>query len=207
MLCDILQKYLTRGCNFCMKKFNYILLFLFFIMSTFLIYINYTMEKAIQVNETPLQKREFAIVLGASVRGNELSNALKRRMDVAIDLFKNGFVKSILLSGDGTDEYYSETTAMRRYALASGIAQENLITDEKGYNTYLTMIRAHDIFNAKSAYIISQNFHLVRSVWVARECGIDAQGVGAGNLKDPWYYYFREFFARAKDYIQVKLKL
>lgn len=120
---------------------------------------------------------------------------------------KKGFVKNILLSGDGTDEYYNETAAMKKFALSNNIPQEILLTDEKGYNTYTTMLRAHDVFNAKSAYIISQDFHLVRSVWIARECGIDAQGVGAGSLDDSWFYYIREFFARMKDYVFVKLKI
>lgn len=165
------------------------------------------MEKETKNAEEISCCKEFAIVLGASVRGNELSEALRGRMNVAIELYKRGIVKNILLSGDGTDEYYNETNAMRKFALNKGIPQESLLTDEKGYNTYSTMLRAHNVFNAKSAYIISQNFHLVRAVWVAQECGIEAQGVSAGRLKDPWYYYCREFFARVKDYVQVKLKL
>lgn len=165
------------------------------------------MENTVNINKKAMDKKEFAIVLGASVHGNELSGALLARMNVAIDLYKKGYVKSILLSGDGTDEYYSETTAMKKFALGNGIPQENILTDEKGYNTYFTMLRAREVFNAKSAYIITQNFHLVRAVWVAQECGIEAQGVGAGNLKGPWYYYIREFFARVKDFVQTRLKI
>ena len=165
------------------------------------------METNVKTHEQILGTKQFAIVLGASVHGNELSAALRARMNVAIDLFKNGYVKNILLSGDGTDDYYSETSAMRKFALFNGIPQENLYTDERGYNTYATMLRAQDVFNAKSAYIITQQFHLVRAVWVARQCGLEAQGVGAGNLKDPWFYYIREFFARVKDFFLVKLKI
>lgn len=165
------------------------------------------MENSVKNNQNNLSSKEFAIVLGASVRGNDLSEALRARMKVAIELYKNNLVKRILLSGDGTDDYYNETAAMRKFALRNGIPQESIYTDEKGYNTYATMTRARDVFNAKSAFIITQNFHLVRSVWVARQCDIDAQGVNAGSLKDPWYYYIREFFARVKDFIQVKLKI
>ncbi len=96
---------------------------------------------------------------------------------------------------------------MKKFALKNGVPEEALLTDEKGYNTTLTMVRAHSLFNANSVYIITQNFHLVRAVWIARQCGMDAEGVGAGKLKDPWYYYLREFFARVKDYVQVKMKL
>ena len=116
--------------------------------------------------------------------------------------------KNILMSGDGTDENYSETAAMKKYALKNGIPEENILTDEKGYNTYSTMLRAYEIYNAKSAYIISQNFHLVRSGWIARHVGIDADGIRADPVKDDWYYYStREFFARVKDFFQVLFKI
>ncbi len=171
------------------------------------IYLNFIMEKEGLSNSESFSHKEYAIVLGASVHGYALSEALRARMNIALKLYKSGLVRSVLLSGDGTDEYYSETAAMKKFALDNGMPEEALLTDEKGYNTYLTMLRAHNLFNAKSAYIITQNFHLARAVWVARQCGIDAQGVGAGKLKDPWYYYLREFFARVKDYGQVKLKI
>jgi SanA protein len=173
----------------------------------FSIFVNYIMEKEVGKNFHPKDQKEFAIVLGASVHGDELSEALRGRMEVAMALYKDGFVKEILLSGDGTNHHYSETAAMKKYALMGGIPQENLLTDEKGYNTYLTMLRAHDVFNARSAYVITQNFHLVRAVWVAKQCGIEAQGVGAGSIQDPWYYDIREYFARVKDYMQVVLKI
>lgn len=186
------------------KIFTIVVLFILIIGC---ISINYSIEKETENNEKIASNKEFAIVLGASVHGNELSEALRGRMNVAIDLYKKGFVKNILLSGDGTDDYYNETSAMKKFALNNGVPQESILTDEKGYNTYATMLRAHDVFSAKSAYIITQNFHLARAVWVAKECGIEAQGVSAGSLKDPWYYYCREFFARVKDYIQVKFKI
>ena len=190
-----------------MKLLKILVIGLIIILTIGCIYINYSMEKETQNNEKILSSKEFAIVLGASVHGDELSGALRGRMNVAIELYKKGLVKNILLSGDGTDEYYNETAAMRKFALSNGIPQESLLTDEKGLNTYATMLRAHEVFNAKSAYIITQNFHLVRAVWVARECGIEAEGVSAGSLKDPWYYNLREFFARVKDYVLVMLKV
>ena len=190
-----------------MRLFKRFLIFLFCLLTFVSIYINYRMETDVNQKQNGYSYKEFAIVLGAAVHKNELSEALRGRMDVALELFKKGFVKNILLSGDGTDEHYNETVAMKKYALKKGIPEENILTDEKGYNTYSTMLRAHDVFNARSAFIITQNFHIVRAVWVAQQCGIQAQGVGAWRLKDPGFYYVREFFARIKDFIQVELKL
>lgn len=160
-----------------------------------------------QSSLTQSQAKEYAIVLGASVHGDSLSDLLKARMEKAIELYNKKLVKMILMSGDGTDSYYNETAAMKKFALKNGIPEEALLTDEKGYNTYATILRAKEVFNANSAYIITQNFHLARAVWIAREIGINAQGVNAGETKDSWYYSFREFLARTKDYFQVKFKV
>ncbi|APJ04106.1 SanA/YdcF family protein [Silvanigrella aquatica] len=180
--------------------FLFILFSIFFVTNT-IIYFNS------QSISPPIYPKEFAIVLGASVHGDALSGALKARMQKAIELYNKKLVKNILMSGDGTDSNYSETSAMKKFALKNGIPQDALLTDEKGYSTYATILRAKEVFNLKSAYIISQDFHLKRAVWIAREVGIQADGVSAGNTKDKWYYYVREFFARTKDYFQVIFKV
>jgi SanA protein len=151
----------------------------------------------------PLTPKGYAIVLGASVHGDALSGALRDRMEAALFLYHKKLVKHIFMSGDGTDVYYSETSAMKKFALKNGISEDILVTDEKGYNTYATILRAKKVFNIQSAYIISQNFHLTRAVWIARKVGIEADGFGAGKMQNEWYYSLREFFARTKDFFQV----
>lgn len=178
-----------------------VLIFLVFLITNMIMYLKSRSDSP------PDYPKEYAIVLGASVHGDSLSGVLKARMETAIELYHHKLVKNILMSGDGTDSYYSETTAMKKFALKNGIPEETLLTDEKGYNTYATILRAKEVFNAKSAYIISQDFHLTRAVWIAREIGIDADGVSAGITKDKWYYSLREFFARTKDFFQVIFKV
>lgn len=177
------------------------LLFTVFLITNAIMYLNSRTD--------PFQQppKDYAIVLGASVHGDALSGVLKARMETAIELYNRKLVQHILMSGDGTDSYYSETAAMKKFALKNGVPEDILLTDEKGYNTYATILRAKEVFNAKSAYIISQDFHLTRAVWIARKVGIDADGVNAGNSKDKWYYSVREFFARTKDFFQVIFKV
>jgi len=186
--------------------FSIITMFICFVFSIFFI-TNMIMHLNSKTENPQHFAKEFAIVLGASVHGDSLSGALKARMEKAIELYQKKLVKNILMSGDGTDSYYSETIAMKKFALKSGIPEEALVTDEKGYNTYATILRAKEVFNIRSAFIISQDFHLTRAVWIAREIGLDADGVSAGNTKDKWYYYVREFFARTKDFFQVIFKV
>lgn len=148
-------------------------------------------------------QKEYAVVFGASVHGFTLSSALRARVETAIQLYQKGLVKNILLSGDGADGFYSETNAMKRFALKEGVPEAVLLTDEKGYNTYATVFRAKNVFHVQSAYMVSQDFHLTRAVWLARKVGIDADGVSAGSMDKRWYYDVREFLARVKDFGQL----
>ncbi|WP_161597517.1 SanA/YdcF family protein [Fluviispira multicolorata] len=201
---------IIKSLQIALKIFSILVTFL--IAISFIIFAIFTITNLIvylnsKNSPLPLTPKDYAIVLGASVHGDSLSGVLRARMETAIDLYNKKLVKNILMSGDGTDSNYSETTAMKKFALKNKIPEEILITDEKGYNTYATILRAKEIYNINSAYIISQNFHLTRAVWIAREIGIDADGVGAGEVKEKWYYSSREFFARTKDYFQIIFKV
>jgi vancomycin permeability regulator SanA len=150
-------------------------------------------------------KKDMAIVLGASVHGSTLSEALRARMETAVGLYQKGLVQHILLSGDGTDGFYSETMAMKKFALKKGIPEISILTDEKGYSTYTSILRVKNVFRAQSIYIVSQDFHLTRAVWIARAIDLDADGISAGSMKRRWYYEVREFLARVKDFFQVEI--
>ena len=149
----------------------------------------------------PNSSKNTIIVLGASVRGMELSDILKVRMNLAVELFNKGLANKILLTGDGMGKYYSETNAMENFAVQNGIPQENLIIDPKGTSTFVSLKRAKHQYNVKSAFIITQAFHLPRAVWLASSYGIDATGVPTGGkFHNDWMYFFREIPATLKDF-------
>lgn len=74
-----------------MKLFKNLFIVVFFTFLLGGIYINYIMEKSVNIKQNIVVNKEFAIVLGASVHGNELSEALRGRMNVAIELYKKRF--------------------------------------------------------------------------------------------------------------------
>jgi SanA protein len=139
------------------------------------------------------------IVLGAGVRKKELSGMLRCRMVTAIELYKKTEPKRILLSGDGTNHHYNETSAMKKYALEKGIDSELLLTDPLGFSTYDSLRRAIEVFGIRSALIVSQSFHLQRALWIAESFGINASGESCDNDSSSLFYELREIPARTKD--------
>lgn len=188
------------------KKAGFFILLLFFLCIAVSFAISASMHFSVKPYLRPSPaKKDFIIALGASVHGESLSGALRARMNTTLKLYQDGLADKILMSGDGTDPYYNETAAMKKFARKRGIPNEILFADEKGYNTYSALFRAKTIFGAQTAYIVSQDFHIERAVWIARELGIEAVGVGAGAMKNEGYYIFREHFAKVKDFLQVNL--
>src|SRR6185369_10180527 len=143
--------------------------------------INYhvtTTGDSFTVSVAAAPEADAAIILGAAVSPNGLlSGVLQDRMDRGIQLYRAKKVKKLLLSGDHGQSSYDEVTAMGRYALQHGVPAEDIFLDHAGFTTYETMYRARDVFQVRRALVVTQEFHLSRSVYIARSLGLEAWGV------------------------------
>lgn len=140
-------------------------------------------EKFIRTNQTVPHQR-VGIVLGAGVNGEgKPYKELKARLDVAADAYHDGKVDKLIMSGDNRFENYNEPDAMLRYMITERqIPLEDLQPDYAGRSTYESCERASKIFGLKQVTIFSARSHLPRAIYLCRQFGIDAYGVGA-NLE------------------------
>ena len=173
--------------------------------AVFVLTVNLIMVGAVRedIGETFSEGEEVcAVVLGAKVHeGGRLSDMLRDRMDTAITLYKNGSVQSLLLSGDGSGEW-SEVKYMKLYAMENGVSEEDILEDPEGYSTYETMQRAKELYGLDKIIAVTQEYHLYRAMYIARDLGMDVKGASAdldiysGQL----YRDIREVLARVKDF-------
>lgn len=123
---------------------------------------------------------EVAIVPGAMVNPDgSLSTMLADRVAQAAALFHAGKVTRILVSGDHGSWSYDEPTSMRRALVARGVPAGAVFTDHAGFNTRATMERARRIFGVRDATVVTQGFHMKRSLFLAGAAGIEANGLVA----------------------------
>ena len=158
----------------------------------------YYQQHIYTIETTPSE--QVAIVFGAAVYSNgRLSSVLRDRMDTAIELYENGQVNKIVVSGDNSTYDYNEPGAMLDYAIARGVPAEDVQPDYGGRRTYDSCYRARDIFQIESAILVTQEFHLPRAIFTCRRLGIDAVGVGADlrPYRGARWYEFRETVATA----------
>jgi len=145
--------------------------------------------------------RETAIVFGAAVfRGDRLSTVLRDRMDTAIELYRQGKVSELLLSGDGASIGYDEPNAMKEYALQRGVDDDDIRIDLGGRRTYDTCYRARRLFGVDEAVLVTQEFHLTRALFVCDQLGVDVVGASADRrpYRSARWHEMREIAASLK---------
>ncbi len=137
-----------------------------------------TTRKMVQVEDAP--KKRAAIVFGAGLsRDGTPSPVLRDRVETAADLYFAGKVEKILLSGDNRFLDYNEPGSMMKYALSLGVPKDVLVLDYAGRRTYDTCYRAKEIFGLNDVLLVTQSFHLSRSLFTCEALGLKAVGVVA----------------------------
>jgi uncharacterized SAM-binding protein YcdF (DUF218 family) len=151
---------------------------------------------------------DVAIVLGAGIRGEEVSLTLAKRLDQTVSYFgKNPRAVIIVCGGKGSQESITEALAMERYLIKHGVPKEKIIKEEKSASTYENIAFADEILKGYfpqgySSALITNAFHVYRASRIAQNAGISASHIGAPTV---WYIlpanYFREIFAVAKFWV------
>ena len=141
-----------------------------------------------------------AIVFGAGVRGDNPSAMLYDRVASAVDLYKLGKVSKLLMSGDD-----NEPDVMRNVALKLGVPDEAIVLDLAGRSTYETCYRAREIFDVRTAVLVTQEFHLDRALFTCNALGVDAVGLVADQrpYRSLTYYNLREIAATANAFLEL----
>jgi vancomycin permeability regulator SanA len=145
-----------------------------------------------------------AIVLGAGLNADGSPMPyLGNRLEDTLRLYRDGRVRAILVSGDHGQVSYDEVAAMTTWLGDRGVPAGKVVADHAGFDTYDSCVRAHKIFGVRSALVVTQEFHVRRAVFLCRQAGIDASGVGSSAPDDDTRYQLREIPASIKATFDV----
>jgi vancomycin permeability regulator SanA len=193
------------------KKITYTLIILLVVLAAGFLsinqYVRYVGSKYIYSAEN-VPKAETVLVLGAYVLPNgTMSTMLKDRVMTGYELYENGKVPKIIVSGDHGRKSYDEVNTMKDFIKNEGVSGQDVFMDHAGFSTYESLYRARDIFRVKKVIIVTQRYHLMRAVFIARELGLEAYGVSSDlhNYGPVMVSYeTREMAARNKDFWKAK---
>lgn len=168
-----------------------------------------TRKSIISENDaTNLENVDCIIVLGAGVKNGKPTPMLEDRLLQGIELYKKGASKKIIMSGDHGRKDYDEVNIMKQYAIDKGVPSEDIFMDHAGFSSYDSVYRAQKIFGAKKIILVTQKYHLYRSIYIAKKLGMEAYGVASNPRKyvGQWARELREIIARNKDFFKCLVK-
>ncbi|MBF4691542.1 ElyC/SanA/YdcF family protein [Fusibacter ferrireducens] len=145
---------------------------------------------------------DYAVVLGAGLIGDQVSERLKIRLDTAYHTLKDNEVPIVVSGGKGDDELISEAEAMKRYLVEQGISASRIILEDQSTSTYenLKFSKALMPEERNAVLIITSDFHMYRAKMIGRRLGWQVQGVSAVHPKGERLKLMRrEVFALIKD--------
>ncbi|OCG26677.1 vancomycin high temperature exclusion protein [Gilliamella sp. wkB108] len=168
-------------------------------------WISYKTAPYIYHDENKLPYRAIGVVLGTSkyVRGGGINGFYRNRIDGAINLYWQGKVDYLLLSGDNSLLSYNEPITMQKDLIKAGIPRESIVLDYAGFRTFDSIVRANKVFDAKDFTIITQEFHCERAIFIALAQGIQAQCFAVPAPKSMKLVRIREMFARVSAFIDL----
>lgn len=130
-------------------------------------------------HDTVTYKENAVIVLGSGIKGEELTDNLRYRLDAAAEYYReNKDVMIVVSGGMGTDETIAEALAMERYLLSLGIPSENIIKEDAATSTLENFRFSKEILDEyfgeryTAAYITS-DYHIYRAGFLSEAAGFD----------------------------------
>ena len=159
-----------------------------------------------EVGSLPVTK--VGLVFGTTDRVNGRENLYFRyRIDAAVEVWKSGKIKTLIVSGDNRSQYYNEPEKMKQALIERGIPEDRIVCDYAGLRTLDSVVRAKEIFGTSSMLFISQRFQNERAIYLAESNGMDAFGFNARDVETHagLKTKVREIGARVKMWLDVNL--
>lgn len=156
-----------------------------------------------------VEPRPVALVFGAGIYPNgQLTTVLADRVRTAADLYQQGKVSKLLMSGDNRFLDYNEPARMGDYARSLGVPASALAYDYAGRRTYDSCYRAKHIFGQDRLVLVTQAFHLPRALYLCQQFDIDAVGVPADrrSYSAAAWFSLRETLARLRAWVDVHVR-
>lgn len=172
----------------------------------FLLFNAYLFTAIAAVYHRKTNKVDAIVVLGAGLRGRQvpsvLASRIKRGMQV-LDQFPQAIL--IMSGGQGEGESVSEAQAMKIFATNKGADPERIYLEDKSTSTYENLAFTKRMLKPGSKLaIVTNHYHLLRALLIARDLGIECVGYGA---RTALFFSLRAFVREFAGYLYLRWRL
>ncbi|MDL2293458.1 YdcF family protein, partial [Ruminococcaceae bacterium OttesenSCG-928-D13] len=144
------------------------------------------------------------VVLGAGLRGERVSDVLRRRLDAALEAWEqNPGAVVVVTGGQGPGENIPEAAAMKKWLVERGVPKEAIIAEDKSVSTEENLLFAQQLLAEAGitpdapVAVVTNAFHCYRAGQYAKKLGFtDVNTVPASmNVTAILPSYLREVLA------------
>lgn len=154
----------------------------------------------------PPEGLDWIIVLGAKLNDDGPCRTLRLRLDAAAACLKrNPACACVVSGGQGPDEPASEASAMRLYLMEQGIDRDRILVEDRSSNTRENLALSLALLpeDPGKTAIVTSDFHMSRSLFLARAAGLkEVYGLAAPSVRAYLpFYLLRETLSFVKDLV------
>ncbi|GAA1714773.1 hypothetical protein GCM10009809_08670 [Isoptericola hypogeus] len=160
-------------------------------------WVQLTGQARVRPSVDAVEEADAILVLGAGLRADGTpSPYLQRRLNAAAELYHAGVAAAVVLSGDAhplpDGSTYDEPASMREWISDLGVPDDALTLDREGFDTTASCRRTAELTGARTAVVVTQDYHLRRALFSCARAGLDAQGVGvsAESARPPQWVWW-----------------
>jgi uncharacterized SAM-binding protein YcdF (DUF218 family) len=149
---------------------------------------------------------DYMIILGARVKDSGPSLALQYRINAAAAYLKNNPETIVIASGgQGSNERISEAEAIQQELIEKGIPKSKIFLEDQSTSTSENIRFSKNFIppSAKKGMIVTNDFHIYRSIQMAKDQGLALHGLPAKTpLRAIPKAYIHEYLAITKYYLE-----
>jgi len=123
-----------------------------------------------------IHEADVAVVLGNTVNPDGTpSNRLAARLDMAVELYRRGLFKNLVVSGGAGREGFDEAEVMKDYLVNQGVPRASIVVDSLGVTTAATAKNTAALAKLHGwsrVLVVSQYFHIPRCRLALSQAGL-----------------------------------
>lgn len=123
-----------------------------------------------------IHEADVAVVLGNTVLPDGTpSNRLAARLDMAVELYRRGLFKNVVVSGGAGREGFDEAEVMKDYLVNHGVPRASIVVDSLGLTTAATAKNTAALAKLHGwtrVLVVSQYFHIPRCRLAFAQAGL-----------------------------------
>ena len=112
------------------------------------------------------------------------------RLDKAKEAYDQHPVPIVVCGAQGKDEPMTEAEGMKRYLVSVGVPEAEILMDSESFNTRQNLLNARKLLGGATerprVLVVTSDYHVPRSLALARDAGFEAEGLGSPCLPEYW---------------------